>query len=216
MLPTSYKAILFDFDFTLADSSRGLCEAVNYALLELGYPAASDEAVRKASGMTMQNIFRTLSGANDAEQDKSFVRLFTQKADETMAAQTVLYSGVPDLFQYLQASNIRTGIISTKYRYRIEEIVRRDEIAHHIDIIVGGEDVTAHKPDPQSMTLALQHLNLSPADILYIGDTTIDAETASNVGASFVAVLSGTTPKEDFHSYNPVAILNSVTELVSL
>jgi phosphoglycolate phosphatase len=209
-----FKAVLFDFDFTLADSSAALCECVNYGLSSLGFSEASENDIIKTSGMTMTNIFRTLSSTTDVDNTQSFIRFFTEKADETMATKTVIYPGVPDLLHSLQASNIKTGIISTKYRYRIEEILARDSFSHHVDIIIGGEDVTSHKPDPQGIGLALERLQLSPAEILYVGDTTIDAETARNAGTSFIGVLSGTTPKEDFYPYNPIAILNSVIELL--
>ena len=69
--------------------------------------------------------------------------------------------------------------------------------------MLGGEDVPAFKPDPRGLLLALERLAVAPADAIYVGDTTIDAEAAANAGLRFVAVLTGPTTRADFAPYRP-------------
>ena len=101
----------------------------------------------------------------------------------------------------LKKRGARVGIISTKYRFRIlsylEEFLPKD----FLDIIVGGEDVKAPKPSPEGVKFALEHLGSSPEETLYIGDSTVDAETAQNAGVDFAGVLNGMTTGEELRVY---------------
>ena len=58
---------------------------------------------------------------------------------------------------------------------------------------MGGEDVKAPKPSPEGVLFALEHLGSTPEETLYIGDSTVDAETARNAGVDFAGVLNGMT-----------------------
>ena len=66
---------------------------------------------------------------------------------------------------------------------------------------MGTEDVKRPKPDPQGLNMALSRMGLAPEQVLFCGDTTIDAGTAKNAGCDFAAVLLGVTPEEDFKDW---------------
>ncbi|MDQ1257991.1 MAG: phosphoglycolate phosphatase, partial [Candidatus Hydrogenedentes bacterium] len=85
--------------------------------------------------------------------------------------------------------------------------------ADRFDTIVGGEDVALNKPDPESLFMALRHLNAAPLDAVYVGDTLMDAETALRAGMPFIAVLTGVTPRKAFLPYPARAILDSAAQL---
>ena len=99
------------------------------------------------------------------------------------------------------------GIVSTKYRRRIEGILERERLLDSFAVIVGGEDVSQHKPDPQSLLLALDRLGVPAREALYVGDSVTDAQAARRAGVPFVAVLSGTTPREAFRDCGVYKIL---------
>ena len=63
--------------------------------------------------------------------------------------------------------------------------------------MVGGEDVQAAKPSPEGVKFALEHLGSTPQETLYIGDSTVDAETAQNAGVDFAGVLNGMTTADE-------------------
>jgi phosphoglycolate phosphatase len=111
---------------------------------------------------------------------------------------------------------MRLGIVSNKYRYRIEAFLSRENLKDLIDIVVGYEDAPKPKPDPAGLLIAAQKLGTSPVDIVYIGDSLIDAETASRIQIPFIAVLTGVTAREDFKDYSPCHILNGLPELSQL
>ena len=144
---------------------------------------------------------------------EAFARLFVERADRVMADKTGLLPGVRETVARLRGRGLALGIVSTKYRYRIEGILRREGLLAPFAAIVGGEDVTAHKPDPEGLRLAMERLGAGPEETLYVGDSVTDAEAARRAGVSFVAVLSGTTPREAFLGYPVCAMIQSLTNL---
>lgn len=79
----------------------------------------------------------------------------------------------------LKDSGARIGIISTKFRYRIKELLNQHFPDDFLDIIIGGEDVKTPKPSPEGLLLAIKQLHATKAETLYIGDSTVDAETCT-------------------------------------
>ncbi len=213
MKTTQLQAVIFDFDYTLADSSRGAVECINFALAEMRLTKVSDEAACRTIGLSLKDTFLRLAGRQPIGRRDEFITLFAKRADEVMANLTVLYAEVPPVIQILRENGIKLGIVSTKFRYRIEGILEREKLLHHFQIIIGGEDVKEHKPHPQGLIKAIDRLRCAPSSVVYVGDSVTDAEVAERANAPFIAVLSGVTPKEDFSSYQVVKILDRLSEL---
>lgn len=207
------QAIIFDFDYTLADSSEGAIECINFALNEMALDRVSAEAACRTIGLSLNETFLTLAEHHEPTRCDEFHRLFVQRAEEVMADLTVLYDLTPVTIEVLGKLGLKLGIVSTKYRRRIDEILEREKLLHCFEVIIGGEDVEQHKPHPQGLFEAIQRLECSPESILYVGDSVIDAELAKRAGVPLIVVLSGVTPREHFNRYEPLAILESVSEL---
>ncbi|GAE89654.1 inorganic pyrophospatase PpaX [Acetivibrio straminisolvens JCM 21531] len=145
----NYKAVFFDFDYTLADSSKGVIECINYALQKMGYPKSSPESICKTICLTLSEAYRELSGDTSDSNAELFRQYFKERADIVMCDGTIVYNTVESVLKRLKSMNLKTGIVSTKYRYRIEDILKRDGLLQYFDVIIGGEDVAAPKPDPE-------------------------------------------------------------------
>jgi phosphoglycolate phosphatase len=211
-----FGAILFDFDYTLADSSAGVIECVNASLRELQLPLASPEIIRRTIGMSLPRTFVAVAGEQHAAKAEAFMAGFKRRADQVMAALTTVYPQVGPVVRELKRRGIRVGIVSTKFRYRIEQTLRREGLADLFDVIVGGEDVSEHKPDPQGIEQAMTALALTPSETLYVGDTTIDAQTAARASAAFLAVLSGVTHRHEFSEHSTVGIVDDLGQLLEI
>ena len=207
------ESVIFDFDYTLADSSQGAIECINFALREMGLDGVSDEAACRTIGLSLAETFLTLGEHHEPHRCDEFHWLFVQRAEQVMANLTVLYESVPAMVEALRARGLRLGIVSTKYRRRIHEVLKREAMLHGFHVIIGGEDVKQHKPHPQGLFEALERLESSPASVVYVGDSEVDAELARRAGVPLVIVLSGVTPRERFENYEPLAVLDSIREL---
>ena len=131
-----------------------------------------------------------------------------------MVRDSVLCPGAEKVLNWLGEQGIRTGIVSTKGGDQIAGIFAKYGLKDGLSLIIGGQDVTRNKPDPEGLNLALERLGLEKTEILFCGDTVIDAETARRAGVDFCAVLNGTTPAEAFGDYPHVHIAPDLTDLL--
>ncbi|HJX35517.1 MAG TPA: HAD-IA family hydrolase [Dehalococcoidales bacterium] len=211
-----FTSVIFDFDYTLADSSAGEVECVNYALLAMHLPPASKYDIYKMIGVSLPETFKILTGGSNKSRTDEFINLFIQRADDVMLDYIVLFDSVRPTIQKLSESGITLSIVSTKYRRRIEAFLKREDLTHSIKVIVGGEDVAAHKPDPTGLLMAIEKLGHGSAQTIYVGDSVVDAETAKRANVPFVAVLSGVTTKDAFRDYAPFAVIGNLQMLPPL
>lgn len=211
-----FRAVLFDFDYTLADSSRGIIACANHALRKMGLPEAAPDAIRPLIGLSLPDMLPKLVGTQHAGRADEFSHFFVERADQIMSDLTVIFPKVPEVVTMLKECGLALGIVSTKFRYRILTTLQREGLAQAFDVIVGGEDVSAHKPAPEGLLKAAERLDCALNESLYVGDSVTDAEAAKRAGMPFVAVLSGVTPRHHFAPYPFYRILGSVAELPSL
>jgi phosphoglycolate phosphatase len=210
------QSVIFDFDYTLADSSDGVIVCVNHALAGLSLPPEPPERIRHTIGLSLAATLVELKGTDKAHLSEAFEGLFIACADDVMVERTVLYSWVPDVAASLAALGIALGIVSTKFRRRIQAVLEREGLATRFAAIVGGNDVVSPKPAPDGLAVALRILHTPPERALYVGDSPADGKAARSAGVRFVAVRSGVTPLKALASLSPVAILNDASELPTL
>lgn len=208
-----YNTIIFDFDYTLADATIGIVSSFNHAFSKLDIPACDTESIKKTVGLPIDVAFIQLTSTKNELLIDRFRNLFREKADEVMAKNTVLYDDTVDILQTLKKNGFNTGIVTTKYRFRIVETLNKHGISDLVDIIVGGEDVKVPKPSPEGLLLAIDCLKAQRNKVLYVGDSLIDAKTAKAANVDFAAVTTGTTKESDFLQYPRIKISKSLSEL---
>lgn len=211
-----YLAYLFDFDYTLGDATNGIVLCANSALNSMGFPQYDRDDIRKTVGLTLPETFRRLTGVQDDRLAMEFAGLFKQKADVDMLANTELFSDTITVLEHLKGEGTKIGIVTTKFHYRIDQIVRKFHMESLIDGIVGGEDVQNAKPNPEGLLRLIDTFNISRKEALYIGDSLVDAETAQNASVDFIAVLTGTTTRDMHEKYPNRHIINSLSELIEI
>ena len=210
------RAVIFDFDFTLVDSSRGFIACHDFACRELSLPEVAPQASMAMMGTPLAEAFRLLFPEEHHPLTNEYVRLWQLRADEVMTDLTETYPDAHPTITELREQGLGLGIVSQKLRRRIEAVLERDGMAVCFDAVVGGEDITAFKPDPEGLLKAAQRLGVRPAEAIYVGDTVIDAQAAANAGLPFVAVVSGVTPAEAFEQFNALAVLPGIAGLSDL
>lgn len=209
-----YDAYLFDFDYTLADSSRGIVMCFRKVLQEAGFPDIDDDTIKRTIGLTLEEAFSQMTGEKDPAVLARWRQQYVKVADKEMNARTVLFPEVADVLKELRARGAKTGIISTKYRYRIEDFLSLHFDQLPVDLIIGGEDVKDPKPSPEGLLAAIRKLDVRPEAVLYCGDSTVDARTARNAGVDFAGVLHGVTPASQLSRYPHTAIISDLRQLL--
>ena len=128
------RTILFDFDYTLADSSQGVFDCANFALREMSLPEKSFDEISKTIGLSLPKTFLRLSGISEKSAANTFARKFVERADQVMTKKTRLFEGTKSVTKVLRNRDIKTGIVSTKFRYRIIEILARQACLDYFDV----------------------------------------------------------------------------------
>ena len=208
-----FKAVCFDFDYTLGDCTDSIVAGFQHGLAGLGWPAPDREAVRRTVGFLLEDAYSMLTGDLDPENQARFRALFSEVAVERQRQETTLLPGAAELLRGLKDRGVKVAIVSTKRGDTIEMILERLGVADTVDLVVGSADVARHKPDPEGLLLALGRLGVKPEDALFCGDTVLDAGAAKNAGTHFAAVLGGTTQAEEFARFHPDHIAPDLWEL---
>ena len=209
-----YTTYLFDFDYTLADSSRGIVMCFRNVLEHNGYTDVTDDAIRRTIGKTLEESFSILTGVTDPARLADFKQQYRKEADVHMTPNTRLFPETLDVLRRLKGRGAKVGIISTKYRFRIHDTMDQHLPEDFLDIVVGGEDVTRAKPDPEGLLHAITELGVEKTDVLYIGDSTVDAETALAAGVDFAGITHGVTTADELACYPHCRIMASLGELL--
>ena len=208
-----YRAVCFDFDYTLGDSTDSIVAGFQYAFEQMGWPIPDRETVRDTSGYLLEDAYTMLTGDENPEHRAQFRPLFLSVAKERQRRETVLFPGAAELLRGLKAHGVPAAIVSTKRGDTIAYIMDRCGVGDTIASIVGSEHVHRPKPDPQGLLDTMKRLGVTPEETLFCGDTILDAGAAQNAGCSFCAVLNGTTQAEAFIPYAPAHIAPDLYDL---
>lgn len=209
-----YRNFLFDFDLTLADSSKGIILCYTNVLRDNGFFSVTPQEICRTIGKTLVESFHIMTGIDDPERLEELRLAYTRQADVHMNRNTVFFEDTLRMLPLLKEKGCGIGVVSTKFRYRIQAVFERDFPGMGIpDMIIGGEDVSHPKPHRESIDNAIKRSGWMPGETLYVGDSTVDAETALNGGMDFCGILHGYTSREELEAYPHVGIIQKLDEL---
>lgn len=185
MSERTIAAVLFDFDMTLIDSSYAIADCTNRLARAMGLREVSREEVLGVIGLPIEDSWIALWGHSQPEWLDYYRGHFRNVEQDGFRE----FPGTRSLPTALRAEGIRTGVVSNRRFARTA--VEKCGIAELFDTIVGLEDVTHPKPDPESLFVALDRLGVAPDRALYVGDTDIDMKTAAAAGVRGVGMTTG-------------------------
>ena len=188
------KTVIFDLDGTLLNTIDDLGYACNHALAMAGYPTHPIEAYPAMVGNGISNLIRrALPEADRTEDNVLHVReFFVPYYNEHNCDFTRPYEGIPELLETLRSQGHRLAVASNKYQAATEKIVARF-FPGIFSVVLGEREGCERKPCPQIVTDIRAEL---PGEVLYIGDSLVDYQTASNAHVPFVACSWGFVSRE--------------------
>ena len=220
--------LIFDLDGTLLNTIDDLGYACNHALQLAGYPVHPIEAYPAMVGNGISNLIRrALPEAVRTEETILRVReFFVPYYDEHNCDFTRPYAGIPELLATLKAQGHLLAVASNKYQAATEKIVNHF-FPGIFDVIFGEREGVNRKPDPQIVydilnTLNSQHSTLNDsqpstlnAQLIYLGDSLVDRDTARNAGLPFVACSWGFVPRETLVAEGVEHIIDQPVDLLN-
>ena len=220
--------LIFDLDGTLLNTIDDLGYACNHALQLAGYPVHPIEAYPAMVGNGISNLIRrALPEAVRTEETILRVReFFVPYYDEHNCDFTRPYAGIPELLATLKVQGHLLAVASNKYQAATEKIVNHF-YPGIFDVIFGEREGVNRKPDPQIVydilnTLNSQHSTLNDsqpstlnAQLIYLGDSLVDRDTARNAGLPFVACSWGFVPRETLVAEGVEHIIDQPVDLLN-
>ena len=208
-----YRAVIFDFDLTLADTRYGIVECVNYSLGCMGLATHTAERIIASIGVSHQERYKLLAPPDQRERFQEYASLYQRRSEEVMPNMTTFYPAAPGVVRTLKENGLRLALVSSAFRSRIELTLDKAGLRSDFELIIGYEDVAVSKPDPSGLLEAIRRLKLTARQCVYVGDHVVDGEAAQLGGVPFVGVLSGTTQREALEGFPHIAILDDLSGL---
>lgn len=209
-----YKAIFFDFDYTLADASDGIIVGIESACCAMNLPYLGDEMVRRGMGGTLQQIVELSVGAPlEGEAFEAFREIYVKESEAVLLDKTWFFDDIEDSFKIFKALGMDICIVTNKKTTITMEPLVRDGFDKYVTYVMGRDRMPAPKPDGRGAQALCAQLGLSLDEVIFCGDSLYDAQTAQNAGLAFCPVTTGKTTREDFLPYEPLFIADHMLDL---
>lgn len=212
-----YKAVIFDLDGTLIDSLEDLADSVNLMLESYGFPTHEVEKYRYFVGNgSMKLIERTLPKEQAASAEFVEEALAKYKAiyKEHLLRKTHPYQGVQELLADLKKRRIPLAVCTNKHNDAALTIVKMLFGQNTFDEVIGGRIGHPKKPDPSVPLEIAAALGAKPEEVAYLGDTSVDMETAVRAGFLPIGVLWGFRPEKELIESGAKVLLKKPSELL--
>ena len=212
-----YKAVIFDLDGTLVDSLADLSDSVNLMLESYGFPTHEMEQYRYFVGNGSKKLMeRTLPRDKAASAEFVEEALVKYKAiyKDRLLEKTRPYNGVRELLAELKSRGIPLAVCTNKHNDAALTIVKILFASGTFEEVLGDRPGFPKKPNPATPLEIASHLGVKPDEVAYLGDTSVDMETAVHAGFLPVGVLWGFRPEEELVKSGAKVLLKAPLELL--
>lgn len=209
-----HRAVIFDLDGTLIDSLADIGLAANSVLESFSLPLHPLPRYKDFIGEGVGRLFqRALPEANRTEEwiTRSAAAFQAEYANR-WNQKTALYPGISDLLDVLRARQIPMAVLSNKPDAFTRKCVDYFLAPWTFASVAGEKPPTPRKPDPQGALLIAHSLQVEPQEILYLGDTPVDMETARRAGMTAIGVAWGFRPAAELTESGAEAVINMPLE----
>ena len=215
-LSRGYDPVIFDLDGTLLDTLGDLAAAGNYALAQMGLPAHDTERYKYFVGNGIPKLIERILPENSSETDRQTAHaLFAEYYERHKSDRTTPYSGITELLAEMKARGI-TAVCCTNKDHKFAAELLEQFFGDSIAETVGAGRGFPKKPDPAAVRYLAEKYAHDGHKSLYVGDSSVDMQTAANAGIDCCGVLWGFRERGELEQFSPKYITESVSGLRSV
>jgi phosphoglycolate phosphatase len=185
------KIIMLDFDGTLGDTTGVIIRTTQATIKELGLPSRTDEQCASMIGLRLVEIPPVLFPECDID-----VNLYAQTYRKNFYVFNTegavnLYPNVPETLSELKNRGLVLTIASSRSHNSLADYINNLNLSEYISYIIGGDDVSAGKPNPEAIDRTLEKFGFKPEEAIMVGDTVFDIHMGINAGTYTCGVTYG-------------------------
>ena len=210
------KLVIFDLDGTLLNTIADLAQSTNYALKKLGYPIHEEAAYKFMVGNGINKLFeRALPEGEKTEENVWRVRqLFLAHYDQHNTDKSTPYPYIPELLEHLQSQGILLAVASNKYQSATQKLIAHYFPGIRFAAVLGQREGIPTKPDPTIVNDILDITKIKREEVLYVGDSGVDMQTALHAGVTACGVTWGFRPRTELEEFEPKFVVDCPKEII--
>lgn len=211
------KLCVFDLDGTLLNTIKDLGASCNAALTAFGLDPIPLEKYPFLVGNGMKKLIKRASSFehDSAEFDKVF-QLFLNHYNEHSVDFTTVYPGILEVLETLKGRGVKLAVLSNKGDAFVKDLTQHFFGDKFFDIVRGHSELFPLKPDPTSLLNIIDSFGFVRSEVLYIGDSNVDIETAKNAEVFSVGAVWGFRGEEELKSASADALAYYPNDLLNL
>ena len=209
------RLAIFDLDGTLLNTIADLAMATNQALEKCGFPTHPIEAYPMFVGNGINKLFERALPA-EARTEENILRVrahFLPFYDEHNADLSIPYPGIVAMLEQIQETGILLAVASNKYQRATEKLIQHYFPHIRFAAVFGQREGVPVKPHPQVVEDILAIVPTKKEEVIYIGDSGVDMQTALNAGVQSIGVTWGFRPKEELMQHSPTYLVDRAEEI---
>lgn len=192
---TRLPFVLWDLDGTLIDSSRDITNAANAVRAEFGRPPLDETTLLSFVGEGSARLMQRVMGDGEPHSvHEKALRLFLDRYGDALCVHTQPYPGIDAIVRRLEG---RQAICTNKPGVFARRLVDHFGWQGLFRELIGGDEVSHRKPAPEMVDIVLERTGVDRAEAMFVGDTSIDIDTARAAGLPMVCVSWGLRPRSE-------------------
>ena len=214
----AFQAIIFDLDGTLLDTLEDMGNAMNNVLAHEGLPTHPIDAYRYFVGDGAKMLVHRVLPDEHRDQDtmQRCVKMFLGEYEQHWKVNTKPYNGIADMLNALSVRQVKMAVLANKPDDFTQRCVAELLPDWKFAMVLGQREGFPKKPDPAGALAIADHLGVAPAEMLYLGDTAVDMQTAIAARMFPVGVLWGFRPREELQANGAKILLHHPMDIMPL
>jgi pyrophosphatase PpaX len=212
--PAPIRAVLYDFDGTLADSTELIMRCYRHTMTtHLGECPPDAEWLSGFGTPLTDQIARF---ARTPAETEAMLETYRTHQDQLFEAELRPFPGAEEVLSELSRRGVPMAIVTSRLRRATLRGLDVCGLSRHFRVIITPEDVVHAKPHPEPVLLALRHLGVPAAAALFVGDSPHDIAAGRAAGTRTAGVLWGPFPRQALEQAAPDVLLSHQTDVLQL
>ncbi len=205
------RAVIFDMDGTLIDSTKLILGAYQHVLSKYGEDY-DEKIIRTYIGRTLEHTYSEIAPSHDSKKLAGLHRDWQIERKHLFQG----FEGLAELLTNLANKGLKLGIYTSSGRLRTNSVFEVLNINKYLDVVLCGDEVVNPKPHHEGVVTVANKLNVKLDEVIMVGDAEHDIFSGKNAGATTIGITHGFGTRESLEKAGADYIVDNIKELQKL